>query len=762
MFLKVGNDYLDMAFDIEIERQYMLIQDIRDSVGDFSYSFDIPNTSGNKSKLGLSGGINTSGKIIYSDLPCSIHNSSGIAIYRGFLRIDRVNKNIEASFFSGNTNWISAIEGNCLDLNLFDVAVEKTAANIQTSWANSSGLVFPLLDAGLLFDRVMSDATTFPTLYEEDFQGCVYGKTVFKKIFNDAGIKCEGELFNEFLFQNLVFTCNNVNGSQDLLNRRASRASKTGNQNVGTGFTELSFPKDSGYPDYNNGFFNTGTNEWTADVPMRVTGRAYVTLSASKTSYLTFRKNGAAVGGIAAVTGTENTATLATRGNRDAFYIDLAAGDVLTVEFRVTVGTVDVQAGSYVEITPIAFLHVVPQSLLGNLTKTEFVSSIFRMFNVIPQYNEYSKTITCNLFKKIKEKTPIEIKGRVIEEDYTTFISGYGKKTFFDYSEADIKEVEDYNALNDTVYGGGVIEIANSYLQDGIRIPIDFHTGFNYFNEIFGTTLTNHKFRELSEVGEELEISGVVTSGAPDFRGEFTTTDDHKLSVGDWVRIKETNTGEYVGSGKVIDVNSSTEFQIDGLGFGASITDGIAVKLELEENNSENVFALINLPNQTITNFSSNHSSFTLDGSDYSSIAYSYTNFPFNNLPINIHLYSIYFDNINIPGYNQVGLLQNYYSEVAQIFNDPVMLLVDARIPEADFLNISALSPIKFYHDSGYGLYYLNRITGYKNSYSSCEVELVKMGSQSSLTHGVEVVDEHILFGDTEILWGSTTVTFED
>jgi hypothetical protein len=728
MLLKINNnDYLDFDGDVAVERQCLLMQDITSSVGDFSYSIILPPTDKNKSLLDLSD-VRISGKSIYRDVPCEVQNYYGSSVYRGFLRVDRASKKqIEATFFSGNTNWITAIGGKCIDLDLFSLGVEKTEANIQASWSNTSGLIFPLLDAGLFFDRVMSDATLYPNMYVEDFQGCVYGKTVFTKIFNDAGIKVEGELLSEFLFNNLVFSCNNVSGNQDLLYLRAARAGKTSNQNIGTVYTQVTFTDATTFPGYNNGFYNTATSEWTADVPMRVSGRAYVTLSAAVVSYLAFRKNGSPIGGVAAVSGTTNTTVLGTRGERDTYYIDLAAGDVLTVEFRVTTGTVNVQAGSFIEVTPIAFLNVVPQSLLGSITKSDFVESIFRMFNVVPKYNEISKTITCNLFKRIKEKTTIEISGETIDDDYSTFISEYGKKTFFNYSSADIDEIEDYNRLNDSQYGGGVIEIDNDYIQDSISIDIDFSTGFNYQNDVLGAYLTNYKFREFEEDGDELTITGNITTGAPNFRSRFTTSTNHGLAVDDWVRIKTTNTGEYVGNGKVIAVPAATTFEITRLSYGANITSGTCIKLEVVENNTDSVFAMICIPNATVLDFSANISSVYFNSTSYSAIAYSYTNFPYNSLPINNNLETIYFDNVNQPSFNQVGLIQNYYSDISIIFNDPVMKRVNAYIPEATFLNMSSLVPIKYHDENGMSLYYLNRIIGYINSWTPCEVELIKL-----------------------------------
>ena len=728
MLLKVQGEYLDFNDDVEIERQFLLLNDI-DSIGDFSYGFNIPITKKNKRILGVTDSRQGT-KIIYNNLNTELQNSSGITIYRGVLKVEGVTDTIETSFISGNTDWIEQITGSCLDIN-FDLVgvsgVAKSGANIISTFTAESGIVFPIIDTGLIYNRLKSDNTIAPTFYEEDFQQCIYAKTVMQAIFAGAGIKLEGELLGEYLYQNLLLSSNNVNGTQDLLNRRSTRASKTSNQSISTSFTQVTFTDDSSFPNYNTGGrYNTSTSEWTADKAMRITAKAYVTLSASATSYLQIKINGVAVG-VGSVTGTENTTVLKWEivNNRPQPYADVEAGDVVTVEFRVTSGSVNVQAGSYFEVTAVSFTDVIPQSILGTMEKTDFVSSVFKMFGVIPSYNAETKTLTCNLLKRLKEHTPKEIKGKVIGEDFTEVLQGYGRQTLFTYEDGEVDQTEDYNRMNDVPYGGGALEIDNDYIEDSEEIPINFCVGYAYSNQPLGTILTRCNFREFEDDGDEVSISSVTDSGGVAL---FTTSTAHGLSVGDWVLISETSTDEYVGAGKVATTPLSTTFTITGISIGSTAT-GTMIKQKVIENSSDKVFAFVNISDINISLVTTSLSFIIVEGSLESLVAYAYTALPYNTeiSAHNSHKHTIHFQNVNIPGYMQVGLIDNFYPTLKAILNDPVLCKVEALIPEADFLNLSSQTPIKFYSRDGYGLYYLNKITGYKGSHMPCEVELIKL-----------------------------------
>src|SRR5689334_1687639 len=103
MILKVNGLYITV--DVEIERQSKVFNAFSETSGDYSYQFQIPNTAEIRAALGIPA-ANQLSKPIYQSIDADILTDEGITLHIGTLKIESVDDFINASFFSGNTNWI--------------------------------------------------------------------------------------------------------------------------------------------------------------------------------------------------------------------------------------------------------------------------------------------------------------------------------------------------------------------------------------------------------------------------------------------------------------------------------------------------------------------------------------------------------------------------------------------------------------------------------------------------------------------------------
>ena len=186
MILKVNGEFLDFDGDIEIERKVKLFENISENSGDFSYEFELPDTSNNRRILGLQD-INVVDKLVYRDTDTDLLSDSGEVIYYGFLKVRNIEGGIiNTSFFSGNSNWIAKLPVNLRDVNLtrYDKKFQDTLLSVVLREANE-GVIFPFMDVGLLSTR-LSRAMNF-----DDFRPWFYAKTAVESCLNQVGIKME-------------------------------------------------------------------------------------------------------------------------------------------------------------------------------------------------------------------------------------------------------------------------------------------------------------------------------------------------------------------------------------------------------------------------------------------------------------------------------------------------------------------------------------------------------------------------------------------
>lgn len=733
--IRINSQYLDLFPDtsIEIDRQVKLFESLEETSGDFSYTFDFPYTAQNFAALGFPA-PDTADKTIYNDIPAEVVGKDGVAIYTGKLRIERINaRTITASFFSGNYNWLSMIGGKLQDLDFSEYNIDLTADNIMDYAPNTEGLVFPLVDLGGLVTRSTIN------LKIEDFTGAIYVKTIFRKIFNRAGIKFTGDFLNDWLYNNTIILKNNKN--QIEIEASSSFIEKSSVTNRPTELVDykITFQNDtvSPYFDGENNLFDLPNSRF-GPVPYAMTVIIECTLQASliDANYsnrihlfingaFTFIDVGLSVGGL------YNSAT---PGDQEYFTlkrtITLQAGDVLEIysHWQESTGSttpVNVLSGT-LKITPVFIYRVFGNAMVPNWTQKDFVLSILNLFNVISDFDPISKTVTFNLFEKLQTKTPIDISQYIdpstIETDFAEFISGFAKRNLLSYTEGEDEDLREYNIKEFIKYGAGVIEVDNDFIEnEKTIIRSGFTSPISYIHNVFKASFERLGILQLEEV-DSTEFTSVTDSSG---NARFVIADDYFV-VGDLVRIEECNLPDYRGDWEV-SVIGAGYVQCFGLPFAATATGRIS-KLNHRYTNSDAVFILVHIPDYLVTSFSGAAIQLYLEQVGENSFSYAYFNLLNVGKAVNTaYLQGLSFGEVsNILSY-QKTLTETYWRSVGRVLSDPVKVRANFYFPQDVFKSLSPLTPVYLKTKLTTNLYYINMIRGYKASHLPCEVELIKL-----------------------------------
>lgn len=722
MMIKVSNDYLDFDDVIEMEKQIKLFEDISTTDGDFSYAFELQKTLHNTKLLQNPFPDNVS-KLTYRRIPAQILAETGAVLYDGYLRIERITDFYECSFFSGNNNWFGMIDGQLQDLDFSIYNIDQNEVNIIDSWSLTDGLVFPLLDNGGLITR------SWAQLKIEDFVGGLYVKTIFSKIFTDAGIKIKGELLEEWRFQHLICVSNSKN--DDLINAASSYVEKSVPQVLPHATsTKITWDNDSVLPYFDgaaNGF-DLANDEYVAPLKMSVNVNftdVYLGTGFGGIVFLQFLVNSVVVRqrAFGAPANTEVTCSL-------GFNINLNIGDVLEV-FQEQANS-DSDAGQVlrgtIKITPTYIYRTIASSAVPNWTKQQFVSNVLRIFNVLPSYNAGTSTLTLNLFEKIKGKPSIDLSEYIsdTEIDYQEFISDYGQNSRLSYTEVSYDQLKTYNKGKYLKYGQGNIAVDNGFLEPEKEIlKSDFANPVAYNNPVFDASLELTNLIELEE-GEEIQFPDVANDGF----GDAAFQDPAGVFlVGDLARIVDSTNEVYNGDW-VVKSTPSGHVVFNGLPFDTAAS-GTIKKLNYKYSSNEDVFLFLNIPNYAVNKFS--NASIVFDSGGFYPIAVNQVGLAYFDL-INTgkqinhdFIYSLSFGELDDTLRYQVGMIESYFRLFSSVLNDPVKIISTCVVPYDVYNRIDFLSPIKIRTEETQNQYYLNRITGYKESYLDSEWQLIKL-----------------------------------
>lgn len=698
MIVQVGNGYLEVNDSIQVEKKVKLFEDVSSTQGDFSYDFQVPKSQNNLDLIRIYTNSQTD-KLWNYKIPANLLDDSGILVYSGFIRIqDDIVEALtyNASFFSGNTNWIEALSFNLLDLywNKFDVEY----ANIF-DFTKDSGLVFPLTDRGILYERANEHFTS------DDFQGYMYVKDIVNVVLANGAIKLEGNLLNDPIYNKLITSTGTNKLLSIQVDNRTAFIGKSSNQTVTTSYAKATFTNDSApFSNSSLGNWSTVNSRYTFDIQPRnyeVNVKLNYAVGASFTyTFVRIRKNGST---------TLFEKGYKTRVINDTYTVDdlndtPSVGDYYEVEVKVSAFSTNrtLLTGSSVTIKPTQFYKVFAGTVIPDMIASDFMSNIFRMLNCIVSYNNISQTLTADLLETTLGRPPIDISEYVsnIQNNYSDFINNYSKSNLLVWEDQSNDLVDEYNENNLIPYAAGVIYIDNDFLEaESNLVEMDFVAPFQRPYPKLGIDLPLTDFVEVSTI-ETRNITSVSldsSSGIDLAVFNYSGTDESPALV----RISDSTISDYNGDYWMVGSSSSFNGYVEYLGSATATMEILRIKLK----SSDPVF-LLNNPNQTIGNVSGFDEYFIDNLVPRTSIAVA------NFLNTENYLGSLGFD-----------YLKNlYYNKTEKLLNSGVMFSGTVNLPNKVYREIDFLSPIRVDDIE----YYPNKLTGYESQEEPAQIELIR------------------------------------
>lgn len=719
--LKVNGEYLDFNADIQIEKKIKLFEDISTIDGDLSFAFEIQLTSENQRILNIPVPDSIS-KTVYDYNNCVVQNSEGVTINIGSLRVERIiGYYASCSFLGGNSNWFALLDGDMTELSLSQYNRTQTEVEIVNSWIDTSGIIFPFMDLGTLITRAGAFAK------EEDFVGCFFLHTLFKEVFNQSGIKIQGDLMDDPLYNQIVIATN----TRSIIDKNA-------NSIYAGSYASIPVPYPSNFeitlPEHATPFYTGDDVIFTGDLYFVAQSKMYVEF---ETMAFTDPGGGGSVtapiflnGAFISTPGRYtiinsiregNNIVGFTRGTVGRILLDI--GETLSISLLNQLGLPLNVSKASLKITPIIIYKAFGRSCVPLWTKQQFVSNVFKVFNVITSYNQFTKTLTINIFDKIKTKPGIEIGQylNVEEIDYSSFISNYGQVNNFLYQEGSDEDLREYNIGSFIKYGSGVINANNDYIEKTANvIELDFTSPISYLSPAFNCSLEKINFVEAIETGDEATVISVTNSGGfPRF--DITDADDF-FESGNLVRI---TTGTYNGDYNVKNV-TSTYIEVVGANYEGSAI-GKAIKITVELTTDDSIYLFVHTGLRLTVDITDLDKVY-LEENNYSVWSLAF----FNLLRLGRNIEDDYKQGLSFGQTEselsfQRTLIDAFWQQFKRILNDPVKLLCVANLPWKVYNSIDFLQPVNIVTNESTNQYYVNRITGYTDSATQCEIELIKL-----------------------------------
>jgi len=727
MMIKISNEFLDFSDLIEVEKQIKLFEEIATTDGDFSYSFELQKTINNTRILQNPQPDNIS-KLVYQKIPAQLLTDDGNMVHDGYLRIESIDDVYGCSFFAGNSNWFGLLSPMLQELDWSEYDTDQTEITIQNAIFNTSGVVFPVVDNGALLTR------GYQQLKVEDFVAGIYVKDVFNKIFSAHGIKIQGELLNDVNYQTAITIKNGRYQAEIDASSTFAEQSILQARPVELNEYTVIFDNDSVYPyfDGSNNPYDPVTATYTVPYKMRLKIEVELTPAIVDASYnqrIYLYLNGAYPGFVDIGLAAGGLYNSATPGDSETFTfvrsIVFNQGDTILFksQWQQSVGSTqnDVVSGT-VKFTPEFIYKAFGSAIVPQWTQQEYVSNIFRLFNCLASYKEATRTLTINLFEKIKSKPAVDVStylsGTTV--DYAEFISAYGKKSLLSFGENEDEELKK-KIQKLFAYEKGEIDVDNDFLNDEEDVlESDFTFPIGYINPVFDMSIERLNLLSLS-TDESVEATTVTDSLG---QARFTIPADI-FQLSDLVRIEESSNPIYNGDW-MVENQAAGYVELKGLSFSTAATVKLT-KLVFDYEESDAVFILHHVPLYTVSKFSGK-TFFAVENTDISTLATAFSNLLQTGRQINRDfINSLSFSGEGNPLHYQQTLIDQYFRLFSQVLNDPVKLISVAHLPVALYNEIDFLNPMKVLTEESQNVYYLNRISGYKESYLPCTLELIKL-----------------------------------
>lgn len=714
MRLRRGTEYLEFDEDIPISYETAWSQSIS-SARIVSAQFDIPATHQNITVLGLTD-ISQKNKEIYHTYTWTLEAGSKNIV--GTLRIEGTDNGIvSCSFLSDGFDFLKLITGKLADITFQNY----TFTGFDT---NEEGWVSPLVNNGNNTRMVTGDFSNYGALNNLP---CFYVKTIIQNLFNGLGIKLQGDITKDWIYNHLVISNNSVRVEYNnaYIDSKTVFVGKTASQAVAAPNTVISFNEGGIYFD-NPSLWDDANDEYLSEFSQDLISEINIITDTSGNYTVAIVDSIGTVMVFFTILGQAS-------GYKKVAWDTTVAGEVFHVIItKIGGGAFNILAGSSLKIYPFnrfsyngvdiktdPLAEYLPNFIMPSMTNKDFVSFVFGIFNPVISFNPSNKTLTVNLFKNVKTNE-VDWSDKLISytTDYTEFISDYGKRSTVVWDDPDDEFIESYNDRNVNQFAGGAIEVENDFIDEEKEIlEIPFAPTMQELNDVASAQLPTFNFFERSYSTQVVSVTSVTNSAG---NARFDNANSSWVE-GQYVELSGFTEPTYNGIGK-IEAISGTNFTVEGVAYVSNDT-GLATLITIQE--EKQTPRLLLVLNTLVGNFSS------LQSIDYgsttkSTVPYAWVVKPTIGKPIDTQKNILAFDPVNITGFDGITLKQNYYREFEAMVNDPVKLIGSFNLTEKDFLNLDASTAIRLKTKEFNCLFFLSKIPDYLSSQSE-GVELIKL-----------------------------------
>lgn len=501
---------------LQVTREIADIREPSQRSSDWSRTFRIPGTSANNKLFGhifdvnqeqLNNGTQFAPDFNPNKKAAALVTVDEVEQVRGYVRLLNISVvrkgqiEYEVSVHGQAADLFAKIRNKELaDIDLSDLNHTLTRANIEASWSNTTGYVYPMINRGrtdILFANIWR---------VQDFYPAVFAKTLVDRIFSAAGYSYSADsFFNTDLFTRLVIPSPGVPQiNEATVNSRKARAKQTANATYTEG-QNIVFNDDTTAGFYDNGGnFDTSTGKYssptgggrfsiTGNLNVQITGLSAVTypyLSMTVGVYVEGKLveqynplrmvNG--VGGAAKQFQFTINDVYADKSDKIDIriievidYSDTRMGEV------VTGGIITVVSGSWMKVDPVQTSYGLDSSVDlngifsgGKWKQDEFLNGLIRMFNlyleptgrsnelyIAPRDTFYRNTVVHDLTDKIDHGQPLQI---------TPMGELEGNPYVFTYAKGDDADSKDYIDSIGRVYGEARIRIDNEFVNEEKKV----------------------------------------------------------------------------------------------------------------------------------------------------------------------------------------------------------------------------------------------------------------------------------------------------
>lgn len=732
-FVNDSGEYLDYSGeDLGFTKQAASWYDFKIK-GDVSLDFRLPNTAPNREKLGYYGPT----QIGFSSQNWTLVRGSN-KISRGEIVIKGSNdKEIEAYFVSGNSNWFNLLSSPLKEVDFADsYSVLSTATESLKS--ATEGIIFPLVDwwangqhRSTFFVEDINQTQQEGPVFSE-WHPCIYLHTVLTQACQSAGIKVSGDLISDPLFKKMVMTPEGPDlfWPDWIINESFIKV----NHDVGITYNDASDPQVMQWttvretPELNP--FNPSDYSWTAPrtaayqidftlyfLPAAATYRIDLYLNGALDSTLYTGAN------VASVT----TYKALTKGQKVQFYIERTVGvgtykvtSDSSVSFKIikTIGNY-LQSTYYTSTgtTP----YICPQAIVPNLKTSDFVKFLSMYFTCVCTYDEHSKTLSINKLSRKKREDAEDWSDYLISFK-TVHQTGVAQHNYVQM-EGHEDQIIAYNKQSAVSYGGGDLEgNGENFERDIYSSP--FSISWDQVNQTANPLFLPYvKFYELN-LEEETTYSGVSSVG--DITGasiaRFTSTWESSLSADNVFFVKSAS-GEYSGWSCLRTSATATTNPYLGILYGANDSGTIA-KYSISKVNLGSRILIVK-PGSNLSDANGSTIYYSIQGGlsygSTSSACLAWSDKPKIDGPIDIYKDSLAIDSVG-RDYNH-NISERFGKELRKIYLNPKGEAV-MKIPEAAFKRFN-FDYIYLNTKEVTGYFFVHKIENYKNSATEVKVDLL-------------------------------------